>query len=186
MGKVFVENKEVTIVEKSPKESSEHNMCGKYYMLDTLTRHQFKSTLTRYNKYQKIVISKAMRFGLEYFKVIYSDDKEGKAWNLIELARGMEIRIHRLSDDMFIVVGDAKDVEGVESQVSFCRIKPSTKVEEFAISFCKLNHFYIVQDSIVLSYTNVDEVDNKMKTTIATYNFDGQLLKNHFEGDRQI
>jgi len=181
MEKVFVENTEISISEKTPKESSDHSIRGNFYVQEIIVKKEFKSSIYKYSPAESMIVGKVNRFSMEYFKIIFSNDKESKAWNLIELPQEVEVKVKRLSPDMFIIIGDSKGKDGHMSQVSFCRIKPSTKVEEFAISFCKLNHFYIMQDKIIIGYSDFSKEEDRETITIASYNFDGKLLKTHYE-----
>ncbi|MCL2756398.1 MAG: hypothetical protein FWE45_05115 [Firmicutes bacterium] len=181
-GKVFIENVEVVLEDKPPVvERSEHVIKSSHYVLKTLIKKEFRSTIHKYNEIENILVSKIKLFNEDYYKIIFSNDRLSKAWTLIETPCTLEIKVTRLSDEMFVITGDNKGDKSVMSQVSFCRIKESTKVEEFTISFTKLNYIFFLNGCIVLSYTDINEEEDKVSGTIATYNFDGKLLKTHYE-----
>jgi len=181
-GKVFVENKEVRMEEKpSVIESNEHVIKSNNYVLKTLIKKEFHSTIHKYNETESVLVSKTNLFNEDYYKIIFSNDNMSKAWSLIELPCALEVKVTRISDDMFFITGDAKGKKKVMSQVSFCRLKPSTKVEEFAISFTKLNYASVFKDCIILSYTDINEEIDRTYRAISSYNFDGKLLKLHYE-----
>jgi len=184
MEKIFVEDTEIVISEKAPKETGEHVLRDNVYILESTVKRQFKSTIFKYNEHECILVSEVSRFNMQYFKIIFFNDGIAKAWNLIELPRGLDIRIRRLTDTMFVVTGSNTGKQGVMSQFSFCRIKPSTKVEEFTEYFSRLNHFSVSQENVILSYTDIDVSEDRASGTIASYNFDGKLIKTHYRYQR--
>jgi len=185
-GRVFVENVEVVMEEKPPViERSEHVIKSSNYVLKTLIKKEFRSTIHKYNEIENILVSKVNMFNEDYYKIIFSNDRLSKAWTLIEMPCALEVKVTRLSDDMFTITGDSKGNKSVMSQVSFCRIKESTKVEEFTISFTKLNYIFFLNGCIVLSYTDINDIEDRITGTIASYNFDGKLLKTHYEYFKQ-
>ncbi|MCL2570205.1 MAG: hypothetical protein FWE16_03280 [Firmicutes bacterium] len=183
MSKVFVEEKEIKIVEKPPAESGEHTIDGDFYVLHRIIKKEFKSYIYKYCETEKLIISKVNFFNEEYYKIIYGDDHQAKAWNLIELSSKLDVRVRRLTPTMFLVIGDNKNNPNIMAQISFCRIKPSLKVEEFTTSFSKLNTIYVLKDSVLVSYMDIskDDEEDKVRGTVATYNFDGKLIKTHYE-----
>ena len=176
MAKVFVENVEITITEKSKVDSGEHIIKNDDYIMRSVTTTEYKSSIYSYSKFEKILISKVNRFNEGYIRVVLFNDNLAKAWTIIELSEKLEIKVQRVREDGFIVIGNSKDDTSVTSQVSFCKLKPSTKVEEIVINFTRLNEvFYLSKNKVVISYEDIDP-DGKTCKTLAIYNYDGKLL----------
>jgi len=113
-----------------------------------------------------------------------------KAWKLIELPVKLEIKVKRLGENNYLVIGDNRLAQNITAQVSFCKLKPSTRVEEITINFSKLNNIhYISRNSILLSYDDFDPITNKTSHTLAMYTNEGVLKKTvyeYYDGDNTI
>ena len=181
-GKVFIENAEVIMEEKAPVvERGEHIIKKDKYVLKTLIKEEFSSTIHHYNEIEKILVSKVRMFGEDYYKIVFCNDEQAKAWTLIELSCALEVRVTRLKEQVFIVTGDNKTDRDIMSQISFCRLKPSTKVEEFTTSFTKLNYVSFINNCILVSSTDVCKIEGRVHSMICSYNSDGKLLETHYE-----
>ena len=181
-GKVFIENVEVTIEDKAPiVERSEHIIKNNKYVLKTLIKEEFASTIHCYNDLERIIVSKIRMFGSDYYRILFCNDQHEKAWTLIELPWELEVRIHRIKEDMFVISGDNKTDKDIMSQVSFCRLKASTKVEEFTTSFTKLNYMSFINKCVLVSSTDVCKMDGKIHSMVISYNSDGKRLETHYE-----
>ena len=181
MAKIFIEDEEIIVSYKETKESGEHIIEKDDYIMRSFLRTEFKASIFSYCEFEKILISKTKRFNEEYYKFVLFNDKESKAWNIIELSVKLDIKIKRMRDDIFVVIGDNKGAD-VTSQVSFCKLKPSLKVEEIAINFSRLNEIlFLPKDNILLSYSDQDKIDDNIYHTLAVYNHDGILQKTVYE-----
>ena len=181
-GKIFIEDVEVIMEERPPVvKHGEHIIKGNKYILQTTIKEEFRSTIHNYNNHEKILVSKLRMFGEEYYKIVFCNDKLSKAWVLIELSCFLEIKVRRLGEDMFFIVGENKTDRNILSQVSFCRTKPSTKVEEFTSSFTKLNYISFIKDTIFISSTDICASEDRVHSIVSSYNFDGKLLQTHYE-----
>ena len=180
MAKIFVEDTEIEIKEKTTVDTNGHQISGKYYTMRTVSTVDFKSTIFSYEDVS-VLISKIERFGEAYYKIVLFNDTESKAWQLIVLSAKLDIKIRRLSQNMFIVIGESEE-ESLLSQVSFCKLKPSTKVEEITLNFTRLiNLHFLGENSIVLDYSEKDSINNEMLHVLSMYNYEGKLLKNFYE-----
>ena len=180
MPKIFVEDTEIEIREKSDVDSTGHQINGKYYTMKTVITTDFKSTIFSYEDVS-VLISKIERFGEMYYKVVLFSDSDAKAWQLVVLSAKLDIKIRRLNPTMFIVVGESNEAD-LLSQVSFCKMKPSTKVDEITLNFSKLNNlFFLGENSIVLEYDEVDDMRGEGIHVLSMYNYEGKLLKNFYE-----
>jgi len=176
VGKILIEDKEITITEKPPKEESvEHIIEDTHYTLKTVTMREVKSSIYVYSDDMKALTSIVTRFGEEYFKVLLFSDNISKAWNLIELPCELNVRVRRLGEDMFFVIGyNTGDDSKIPSQFSFCKLMPSTRVEERTINFSKLRGVKFGSENITIDYEESE--GGKMQNIISEYNFEGKLL----------
>lgn len=180
MAKIFVENTEIKISEKVDIEDGAHQIKGDYYTMHSVITKDFKSTIFSYDDVS-VLISKITRYGEEYYKIVIFNDAISKAWQLIILSVKLDIKIKRLTDAVFFVVAENKNGE-VVSQISFCKLKPSTRVDEVTINFTKLNEVnYIGDNSILLCYDEDDVISGRTTHMLSMYNYEGKLLKNFYE-----
>ena len=180
MPKVFIEDTEIEIIEESEVDStdSKHEIVGKYYVMQTVTTTDFKSTIFTYDDSTAVLISKLIRFGQDYYKVVLFSDELSKAWTLTVLSAKLDIKIKRLAEAVFVVIGEG--CEDVISQISFCKLKPNTKVEDITINFKKLEDIHFIKDKTVL-INYVDEDGEENLHILQMYNYDGRLLKTYYE-----
>ena len=184
MGKVFIEDKEINITEKREEISNgPHEIDGNQYILRSQESIEFKSSIFSYGK-AKVLVSRLNLFNEKYFRFVLFNDQISKAWNILELSAKLEVHIKRLNDDMFFVIGDNKDEPEVLAQISFCKLKPSTKVEEITLNFSKLVdvHFSSKKEILICS-EDIDKVTHKTCQTLAIYSHEGKLLKTLYEFD---
>lgn len=176
-GKILIENKEIIIDEKAPSEGNDEHIIGEtQYTLKTTTTREITSSIYTYSDGMKALTSIVNRFGEEYFKVLLFSDNISKAWTLIELSSDLNVRVRRLGEFMFVVIGYSKDPDNkkIVSQFSFCKLMPSTMVEERTTNFWRLRGVQFASDHIVMDY---DELENgKMRNVVSKYNFEGKLL----------
>jgi len=191
MSKIFIEDTEISIREKSTVQEEQHSIDGKKYTNRTIISKEFESSIYAYEEVEKVLISKIPRFGSEFYKIVLFNDESQKAWNTIELSCELEIRVKRMGKDNFVIIADGKGSQTILSQVSFCRLKPSTKVEEITINFTKLNEVRFIDsggtDYVLLSYSDVR--DNMTYHTLALYNAEGkceQLLYEYPEDGKLL
>ena len=170
-GKVTIEGTQIKISTRPAAESDEHIIENDRYVLKQTVTVETKSCLYTYTTGEKVLVSIVKRFHEEYYKIVIFDDKQAKAWNLLEISALLDVKVKRLNNSVFVVSGS-----GRASQISFCRLKPSTAVEEFTISFNKLHKVVYFEDSVAVRYSDVCPEDGKEKETSAVYNFDGKLL----------
>ena len=174
MGKIFVEDTEISITEKIAKEEGEHVIQDNQYILTSTETRNFKSTIFTYPSGEKILISKVVLFSKKHFKIVLFCDNKKLAWNLIVLPFDHDVRIKRLNETMFFI--------WTKTQISFCRIKPSTKVEEFTTNFSKLNDVRFEKKFILVSFSDFDEeYPGKLHSSVISYGLDGKRLKTHYE-----
>ncbi|MDR0850835.1 MAG: hypothetical protein LBN07_05185 [Christensenellaceae bacterium] len=180
MAKIFVENTEIKISEKVDIEDGAHQIKGDYYTMHSVITKDFKSTIFSYGDVS-VLVSKITRYGEEYYKIVIFNDAVSKAWQLIVLSAKLDIKIKRLTGAVFLVVAES-NVPDVVSQISFCKLKPSTKVDEVTINFSKLNEVnYIGDNSILLCYDEADVISGRTTHVLSMYNYEGKLLKNFYE-----
>ena len=180
MGKIIVENEEMTITEKKTVSGGEHVIEKKNYIMRSVTTTEFKSTIYSYAEHESILISKTSRFNEEYYKIVLFNEQVAKAWAIIELSAELDIKVKRLGADGFIVIGESRR-ENVMSQVSFCKLKPSTKVEEIAINFTKLLEIrFLGNNTILINYEDKDG-NGKVYHVLTAYNYEGKILKTYYE-----
>jgi len=180
MSKVFIENTKIEIYEKS-RESAEHVIKGDSYILESTVKNEFKADIYKYSDDESMLTSLVTRFKMQYYKLVFSSNSQSKAWNLIEVSRDLEVRVHRLSCDMFFIIGDNKGAEDTSAQFSFCRIKPSTKVEEFTTNITKLNRYVVTEKYVLVSFTITEPEEDKTTSSVVAYNFDGGVERKHYE-----
>lgn len=178
MAKLLVEDKEIKISEKSDVETGEHIIENNNYILRSITRTEFKSSIYTYEE-EKVLISKIIRFNEEYYKIVLFNDKAASAWTLIEISSKLNIAVKRLLHDAFFIIGDSSS-EGITSQVSFCKMKPSGRVEEITINFNKLKDIHFLAGNSILLYYN-DKDGDVMSHTLALYDYRGKLQKTLYE-----
>ncbi|MCL2539891.1 MAG: hypothetical protein FWE53_00445 [Firmicutes bacterium] len=179
---VFVEDTEIEIKEKTEVEETGHKTVGAYYSMQTVTRTDFKSTIFSYEDIS-VLISRLDRFGEKYYKILLFSDNESKAWQLITLSAKLNIKIRRISNEMFLVLGESQE-ENLLSQLSFCKLRPNakTKVDEITINFNRLHNLHFVgENSIVVSFDEKDEATNKFVHVLSMYNYEGKLLNTFYE-----
>jgi len=180
MAKFFVESTEIEIKEKRDVEELGHKIEGKYYMVDTLVTNHFKSAIFSYQDIS-VLVKKAERFGEMYYKIVLFSDASEKAWKLITLSARLNTKVRRLSEDTFLVIGESPSPD-LLSQVSFCKMKPSTKVDEITLNFSKLIDIrFLKEGSILLNYTEEGGLNAEKVTVLSMYNYDGKLLRNFYE-----
>ena len=180
MAKIFVENTEIKISEKVEVQDGAHQIKGDFYTMHSVMTKDFKSTIFSYADVS-VLISKITRYGEEYYKIVIFNDSISKAWQLIILSSKLDIKIKRLTGAVFLVVAESKFAD-VVSQVSFCKLKPSTKVDEVTINFTKLNEVnYIGDNSILLCYDEEDVISGRTTHVLSMYNYEGKMLKNFYE-----
>jgi len=187
MGKMIIEDVEIKINERNVVKEEEHIIDEGKYVNRAVVIREFESSIYSYSENEKVLISQISRFGELYYKVVIFHDGSKKAWNLVELPTDLEVRVRRMSEENFVITADNKGNEKIQSQVSFCKLKPSTKVEEITISFTKLNEVRFIKgedgDFILVYYT--DNLDERICHTLALYNASGkceQTLYEYFEG----
>lgn len=178
MGKIYIEDSEIKISEKEEEVDNEYQINNDKYVMSSTVKVEFKSSIYTYGD-EKVLISKINRFNEDYYKIVIFNDNVKKAWNLLELPEKLQIRIKRYSVDTFVVVGDNREDNHTPAQVSFCKLKPSTKVEEITVNFAKLNDIFFFKNEIVIAYD--DNIGDKAYHTLVVYNSDGKLLQTLFE-----
>lgn len=180
MSKIVIENTEIITTEKKQLIDEEHIIKKNNYVYTSVTKTEFKSSIFLYGEYEKILISKILRFDKEYYKIVLFNEKIEKAWNLIELSAELEIKIRRLSAEQFIIIGNSKHNGNVTPQVTFCKLKPSTRTEKITINFTKLNDIHFLKNGkIAICYDDADE--GKIDHLLALYSIEGALQKTLFE-----
>jgi len=167
MGKIFVEGIEIDIHEKKTSEEDEHAIKEGMYVMKSVATNKFRSSIYEYATGEKVLISKVVRFSKEYYRIVLFNDLEKKAWNLLEASCEMDTKVRRLTSTMFFIWN--------QTQVSFCQILPSTRVQEFTTNFGKLNDIYFESDYILVSYAD------GRRNTIASFGLDGKLIRTHYE-----
>jgi len=187
LSKIFVEDTEIKISEKVEVTDGEHEIKDNFYTMQSVVKTDFKSTIFSYED-MSVLISKAQRYNEDYYKIVLFNDAISKAWQLIILSARLDIKIKRLTDVNFIVIAESHD-ENVESQISFCKLKDSTGVEEITINFTTLKEINFIGDnSILICYEERDAASGKVTHVLSMYNNDGKMLKNFFEfadGDKE-
>jgi len=183
MGKILIEDTEIELRERDVPQGEQHIIEGKKYINRTIINREFESTIYSYGEVEKMLVSKVSRFNMLYYKIVLFHDESQKAWNLIEVPTELDVSIKRLCDENFVIVADSKGNQKVMSQISFCKLKPSTKVEEKTISFTKLNEvkFFLSgsQNLILISYSDLR--DDVMFHTLALYNAEGKCEQTLYE-----
>lgn len=182
MKKIFIEDTEIKMLETQDETEGQHSIERGFYINRSTIKVEFKSSIFSYGEDIKVLISKIKRFSEEYFKIVIFNDKDAKAWTLIELSCKLEVKVKKVSEENFIITGDSKGEKGVMSQISFCKLKPSTKVEEITINFSKLNNIHFLgEDRIVVSYSDIGPMDTKALNTLAMYSKEGKLRQTIYE-----
>jgi len=168
LSKIFIEDTEIFTKEKSKQDDGEHIIKDKQYIQKSVIHRDFMSSIFEFPLGEKVLISKVQRFSKDFYKFVLFCDFEKMAWNLIEVSTDQEIRIKRLDEKMYFL--------WTKVQISFCNTKPSGKVEEWTTNFSELGEIHFEDDHILLSYIEGD------RNVVASYGFDGKLIKTHFEG----
>lgn len=183
MGKILIEEKEITTSERFDPLNEEHVIDEKNnYIHRTVVQNEFKSSIFLYGEDEKVLISKATRFGKGYYKIVLFNDKLQKAWNIIELSMELEVKIKRVGKENFVIIGNNKGSKDVSSQVSFCKLKPSSKTEEITINFTSLNDIHFLdKNKVALSYSSIDAIDGRTEYVLAVYNNEGKLQQTLYE-----
>ena len=177
IGQFFIESQEISITQTPIAESGgEHLVGDKYYTYVATLKTEIKSLIYTYDDGRKVLTTIVNRFGLEYFKVVIFNDGNSKAWNLIELPCELDVRIRRLGEDMFLVIGYSKkdDAKKMSAQFSFCRLKPSTKVEEQTMNVHKIKGVKLTKEHVIINYEEV--VGDKILAQTTTYNHNGTMI----------
>jgi len=183
LGKIFIEDTEITFTEKKHVDDGSHVIEKNFYICRTVTVSEFKSSIYSYDEHQKILVSRTNRFNEDYFKIVLFDDKEAKAWNIIELPSALQITIKRKGADCFVVVGDSKFAKHIMSQVSFCTLKSSGKVEHITVSFNKLKEIYFMDNGdVLIDYCDFEDEDKKIaRHTLQLYESSGTMKRSFYE-----
>lgn len=180
MAKLYVEDTEVVIKEKVINEDGSHEIGEKYYTQEVVEKTVYKSTIFSYDDIS-VLVTKQKRYGELYFKIVMFDDKKAMAWPLLVLSANLETKVKRLNDEMFLVVGESQK-ESLISQISFCKLKPSGKVDEITINFTKLKELKFIDDKgILISLEEKDAFTGDTLHVLSMYNVEGKLLKNFYE-----
>ena len=177
-----MEDKEIIISEKIEVGEITHAIKGDTYSVTKNEKTLFKSSIFSYADIS-VLVSKEKRFNDYYYKIVLFSDKESKAWELIAVLSRLEIKLKRLKKDVFFVSGIGSTLNDT-SQVSFCKIKPSTKVDEITMNFNKLDGIdYILDKGILLAYAEVADRrgEEKLFKLLSLYNNEGKLVKNFYE-----
>lgn len=181
MSKLFVEETEITITEKTDYEDGGHDIGAKYYVQEVIERTTYKSTIFSYDDGISVLVSKQKRYGELYFRIVLFSDAKCLAWPLLVLSASLNTKIKRLNEEMFLVTGESED-EKVVSQISFCKLKPSGNVDEITINFTKLVDLQFLGDKGILIYLEEkDQFTNDTLHVLSMYNVEGKLIKNFYE-----
>ncbi len=180
MAKIIVEETEIQIEEKVDVIDEKQIPKQNFFMIERLEKITFRSSIYHYEK-MSVLVQKIKRFGEDYFKIVVFSDTFLKAWSLIALPAELNIKIKRLAEDVFFVVGESLN-DKITSQITFCKLKTSGSVEEVTINFTKLHELKFVEFKAVLIC--VEEKDHKTGNSLhvlSLYNNEGRLLKNFYE-----
>lgn len=181
MSKLFVEETEIKITEKTDYEDGGHNIGEKYYVQEVVERTTYKSTIFSYDDGLSVLVSKQKRFGEIYYRIVLFSDEKCLAWPLLVLSEKLDTKIKRLNDEMFLVTG-INEAGEVVSQISFCKLKPSGNVDEITINFTKLVDLQFLDDKgILICLEEKDKVTNDTLHVLSMYNTEGKLIKNFYE-----
>lgn len=180
MEKIYIEDSEIRITEKNVTEDEKHVVNDSSYSIKSVVKTEYKSTIFAYSENERVLVSKINRYNEEYFKIVLFNDSLSKAWVIVEISSKLTIKVKRVAENMFVVVGESKNSQ-VMSQLSFCKLKPSSQVEEISINFNKLLniHYFAKQRQIVLEYEEVDK--GMTRRVLALYDYGGKLQKTLFE-----
>ena len=180
MANLFVEDTEILITEKVEVEDGAVEIRNQFYSMELIEKTFFKSSIYSYEDLS-VLTSKIKRYGESYFKIVLFSDTESIAWQLVVLSSALDIKVKRLEKDVFIIIGESKK-STVMSQMTFCKIKQSGKVDEVTLNFTKLNNLtYITGKTILLEYEEFDEMSNSSLHVLSLYNYEGKLRKNFYE-----
>ena len=177
-GKLLVEKKEILFDEYPfTEKEDEHIISATKYIQRRVGETTVKSCLYNYGDGKSVLSSIVNRFGEEYYKVIVYSDEKQKAWNLIEISVGLDVVIRRLEEHVFLVFGDnsRKLKKNLDGQFTFCRLKPSTNVEEFTVNISQLRNVKFANDQIVIDFN--EDLDGRVRNTVATYSVEGNKLR---------
>jgi len=180
MSKIFVEDTEIRIIEKVEVQNGEHEIKGDFYVMQKIVKTDFKSSIYAYPDIS-VLISKVERYNEDYYEIVLFSDEQSKAWELITLSVRTDIKVKRLTKTSFIVIAEDK-TGNVTSEITFCTLKPNTKVEAVTINFTKLNEINFIGDNtILLSYDEEDANTKRATHVLSLYNDYGKLLKTFYE-----
>lgn len=181
MSKIFVEETEIIITEKTDYEDGGHNIGEKYYVQEVVERTTYKSTIFSYDDGISVLISKQKRYGEIYYRIVLFSDEKCLAWPLLVLSENLNTTIKRLNHEMFLVQGLSEDGK-VISQISFCKLKQTGNVDEITINFTKLLDLQFLDDKgILICFEEQDSVTNDTLHVLAMYNIEGKLIKTFYE-----
>lgn len=180
MAKLFIEDTEITISEKTVVEDGKHEITDKSYTLEVVERTTYKSTLFSYEDLS-VLISKQKRFNEKYYRIVLFSDIKGVAWPLVVLSSDLKTKVKRLNEEMFLVTGESERAD-LQSQISFCKLKPSGKVEEITINFTTLKDIQFIDNKgILVNFEEKDDLNDDVLHVLAMYNVEGKLLKTFYE-----
>ena len=178
MASFFVEDTEIKMTEKTTVENDVHKFKGCSYIKEITEKTTYKSTLYSYDDIS-VLVNKIKRFNENYYKVVLFNDKLCRAWQLSDISAKLNIKLKRLKENVFLVIGDSSS-KSVVSQLSFANLTEKGKVNEIIINFTKLNDIHFINDDkIIVNYADVH--GDKTIHVLAMYNYDGKFLKTFFE-----
>ena len=174
MGRIYVEDTKITITEKATSEGAQYVIQDDRYILNSTEVRNFQSSIYTYSTGEKVLISKVILFSKDHYKIVLYDETQQIAWNLIDLPTEHDVRVKRLTGDMFFI--------WTKNQFSFCRTKPSAVVEEFTTNFTKLKDVRFGRDFVLACFKDEDlENPGKYKKTVIAFGYDGKRIKTHHE-----
>lgn len=180
MPKLFVEDTEIKMWEKTEVEDGSHQIKRDYYIMEVIEKTTYKSTLYSYGELS-VLISKTKKFGEEYYKIVLFNDSTSSAWQIAVISAKLDIKVLKLAEDVFFVIGES-NMKEIISQVSFCKLKQGGKVNDVTINFNRLNKiYYIDKTGILLSFDEDDTMENRTMHVLSLYNIEGKLIKNFYE-----
>jgi hypothetical protein len=174
----FVEDTEIKMTEKTTVEDDVHKFKGGSYIKEITEKTTYKSTLYSYDDIS-VLVNKIKRFNENYYKIVLFNDKLCKAWQLSDISAKLNIKLKRLKENVFLVIGESSS-KSVVSQISFASLTEKEKVNEIIINFTKLNEIHFVNDEkIIVSYD--DTHGDKTMHVLTMYSYDGKFLETFFE-----
>jgi len=181
LSKLFVEETEILITEKTDYQDGGHDIGAKFYVQEVVERTTYKSTIFSYDDGISVLVSKQKRFGELYFRIVLFSDTQGLAWPLLVLSANLNTKVKRLNHEMFLVTGESEDGK-VVSQISFCKLKQTGNVDEITINFTKLIDLQFLGDKgILICLEEKDKFSNDTLHVLSMYNIEGKLIKNFYE-----